>query len=245
MERKEYFIKREQDEAKGDIKIIKRDFYDDLPRAVCEVLDRISWRWRNYDWFDEAWNKYRDHVINANANGSAIKAPGFIFDSYIDDQVKEDFLNRQELEFMHSDLDLDELYHHGVKGQKWGIRRYQNPDGSLTEEGKQRYGADANGNMSKEGNKRFQQDRKEAVKEAAKERAERYKQSDAQKLGKVGRHQVDVLIKEKYGDVTYSDLRSQDHARNRAKVGAGILGGLTAYVGLNVAVVMAAKKILS
>lgn len=30
----------------------------------------------------------------------------------------------------------DELYHHGVKGQKWGIRRYQNKDGSLTEMGK-------------------------------------------------------------------------------------------------------------
>ena len=26
----------------------------------------------------------------------------------------------------------DYIYHHGVKGQKWGIRRYQNPDGSLT-----------------------------------------------------------------------------------------------------------------
>lgn len=34
----------------------------------------------------------------------------------------------------------DELYHHGVKGQKWGVRRYQNEDGTLTEEGKQRYG---------------------------------------------------------------------------------------------------------
>ena len=33
----------------------------------------------------------------------------------------------------------NELYHYGVKGQKWGIRRYQNPDGSLTDEGKKRY----------------------------------------------------------------------------------------------------------
>ena len=29
----------------------------------------------------------------------------------------------------------NELYHHGVKGQKWGVRRYQNSDGSLTSEG--------------------------------------------------------------------------------------------------------------
>lgn len=34
----------------------------------------------------------------------------------------------------------DELYHHGIKGQKWGVRRYQNEDGTLTSAGKQRYG---------------------------------------------------------------------------------------------------------
>lgn len=31
-----------------------------------------------------------------------------------------------------------ELYHHGIKGQKWGIRRFQNPDGSYTADGKNR-----------------------------------------------------------------------------------------------------------
>lgn len=33
----------------------------------------------------------------------------------------------------------DELYHYGVKGQKWGVRRYQNKDGSLTNSGKSKY----------------------------------------------------------------------------------------------------------
>ena len=37
-----------------------------------------------------------------------------------------------------------ELYHHGTKGMKWGIRRYQNKDGSLTAAGKKRYGTKAN-----------------------------------------------------------------------------------------------------
>ena len=32
----------------------------------------------------------------------------------------------------------DELYHHGVKGQRWGFRRYQNKDGSLTPAGRRR-----------------------------------------------------------------------------------------------------------
>ena len=33
----------------------------------------------------------------------------------------------------------DYLQHHGILGQKWGVRRYQNPDGSLTDAGKKRY----------------------------------------------------------------------------------------------------------
>lgn len=33
---------------------------------------------------------------------------------------------------------MNELYHHGIRGQRWGIRRYQNKDGTLTEEGKRR-----------------------------------------------------------------------------------------------------------
>lgn len=32
------------------------------------------------------------------------------------------------------------LAHRGIKGQKWGVRRYQNPDGSLTDAGRKRYG---------------------------------------------------------------------------------------------------------
>lgn len=36
----------------------------------------------------------------------------------------------------------DDLQHHGIKGQKWGIRRFQKKDGTLTPAGKERYNDD-------------------------------------------------------------------------------------------------------
>lgn len=36
----------------------------------------------------------------------------------------------------------EELYHHGIKGQRWGIRRFQNADGSLKAAGRKRYGVE-------------------------------------------------------------------------------------------------------
>ena len=47
-----------------------------------------------------------------------------------------------------------ELRHHGIKGQRWGVRRYQNADGSLTAAGQRRYDRDvAENNMKKKENR--------------------------------------------------------------------------------------------
>ena len=43
---------------------------------------------------------------------------------------------------MNDYLKTKELYHWGIKGQKWGVRRYQNEDGTLTESGRARYNSD-------------------------------------------------------------------------------------------------------
>lgn len=53
-------------------------------------------------------------------------------------------------------LTSDEIYHHGIKGQKWGVRRYQNFDGTYTQKGLQRY------NKSKDKFEKARADKKDA-----------------------------------------------------------------------------------
>ena len=47
------------------------------------------------------------------------------------------------------------LVHHGTKGMKWGVRRYQNKDGSLTPAGKKRYDRDVRENNAKKKDNRI------------------------------------------------------------------------------------------
>ena len=58
----------------------------------------------------------------------------------------------------------DELYHHGIKGQKWGVRRFQNPDGTRTAAGRKRDKANA---ADRENEKGMSQDARKKLRNAA------------------------------------------------------------------------------
>lgn len=52
-------------------------------------------------------------------------------------------------------MESPELMHYGVKGMRWGVRRYQNADGSLTNAGKKRYDRDIRENNAKKKDNRI------------------------------------------------------------------------------------------
>ena len=61
------------------------------------------------------------------------------YKEYDEEWFKILYEERKKEGLSHSDMSKDELQHHGVKGMKWGVRRYRNRDGSLTPAGKKRY----------------------------------------------------------------------------------------------------------
>lgn len=62
---------------------------------------------------------------------------------YLMGNTKRKMVKRNMSNVYYGDIPLcsnEDLEHHGIKGMKWGVRRYQNEDGSLTDAGKARYG---------------------------------------------------------------------------------------------------------
>ena len=96
-----------------------------------------------------------------------------------------------------------ELYHHGILGQKWGIRRYQNKDGSLTAEGKNRKTVFVSGS-SKTQDKNSPYYRKKLPKEVRSELNKHIKDEDKIVVGDapgIDRQVQNYLNKKRYKNV--------------------------------------------
>ena len=111
----------------------------------------------------------------------------------------------------------NELTHWGIKGQKWGRRRYQNPDGSLTAAGRERYGSTENFD------KRYEKDIKreaEAMKVSRNQMADVNKSvqqinnAKQSKKEKKAKNELDEQIREKVYKMSDQELREAVNRMN-------------------------------
>ena len=118
----------------------------------------------------------------------------------------------------------DELYHWGIKGQKWGIRRYQNEDGTLTKEGKERYRVNSIGEYRKrqlDTGKSVSESTRSGLNNAA-DLVRKRRNKEASKVDESVKKMSDDELRRRINRIQmerqYSMLTSSDRTKGRDKV---------------------------
>lgn len=113
----------------------------------------------------------------------------------------------------------EELYHHGIKGQKWNVRRYQNEDGSLTPEGRTRYGYE--GLSGQEARRVYKQD----VKQINKYYGKNKNSADA-------RHEREQAMKLAYKNTSLKATAQRSGRESLRQLGGLAVSGLVTAIGI-------------
>lgn len=95
--------------AKQEINVLYKDFLSDLPDYIRDVMWRVNDQWGKEEWFEKAWNEYRDYVLECVKNGDMPKGPGHVFNKYISDAIDQDFLEAEQKNIFHSDLSIEKM----------------------------------------------------------------------------------------------------------------------------------------
>ena len=117
-----------------------------------------------------------------------------------------------------------ELYHHGVKGQKWGVRRFQREDGSLTPAGKKRVSEDTNDKSTSPA--------KKMAKQNEKEKEFREMRTSVGKTRTAGAKIATNILAGPFANRTYNSVIAAGGTKNAARVVTGLtsLGGPLAHL---------------
>ena len=114
-----------------------------------------------------------------------------------------------------------ELYHHGILGQKWGVRRFQYADGTLTPAGRKRYRVDSEGNLVEKTRSERKTEAKQAhaakVEEQKQRRLEREKETLEKKKERIAASRDPQMIYDNKDLFTFQELNDLYNVMQKEK----------------------------
>ena len=139
---------------------------------------------------------------------------------------------------------IDYIYHHGIKGQRWGVRRYQNADGTLTAAGRRRLNL-SNNNLK--GSQKIADSSSKITNEFGKINDSVGNIKTNKKtydLSKMSDQQLKDVVKRMNLEQQYVDLTSRQVSRGRSNVGSvlDIVGSSLAITSSAIGIALAIKE---